>query len=222
LLTGSAAWGTISSRSDIDIIFVSTGHDVVSYRYYMPDLTGVAIRTEVGRIPISYLEKVLASGYSDEISTGLKEQISNARVLFGDTQVADQMISKFSRLKPKKKLLGEYLFQATEALANAKQALARASLVEAILSLDRFSRSIWRLLLVVRHNVGVQKDKHEMKAARAVLAPAEMEDYQVSGRIAGLDRQAALSMLLASQKVISKTFDLVGVDVSIVGDVEEK
>ncbi|MFH1220477.1 MAG: hypothetical protein V1694_08485 [Candidatus Eisenbacteria bacterium] len=221
LLTGSAAWGAVSSRSDIDIIFISRQSDFVSYRYYMPGLTDVTIRTEVGRIPLAYLEKILASGYADDISTGVREQIRNARVLLGDQQRAQEMIAGFAALKPRKKLLGEYLFLAGEALAKTRQALAEPSATKAVLWMDALSKNIWRLVLVADHQIGVQKDKHEIRAARAELDERKFADYQVSRRVAGIDKQSALTMLRAAQAVISKVLNLAGISSSIVGEIEE-
>ena len=220
LLTGSVAWGTTSSRSDIDIIFVTSDHDFVSYRYYMPELTGVAIRTEVGRIPLAYLEKVLGSGYADDITTGIREQIRNAKVLSGDQALAERTIARFASLKPKKRLLGEYLFHAREAAAEISQSLGGARLLGAMLAMDLLAKNIWRLMLVARHEVGVQKDKHEIKAARSQLGADDLARYETSRRVAGTTQAAARAALAASQKVVARVLDLAGVDVSIVGDVD--
>jgi predicted nucleotidyltransferase len=219
VITGSVASGAISSRSDIDIIFASADQATVSYRYYMPEITGVAVRTEVGRIPVAYLEQVLKSGYADEISTGVREQLRAARVLLGDRQAAQEMISRFAQLKPKKKLLGEYLYQAKQALGRARAALAAGNVTESALALDRASKNIWRLLLVARHKVGVQKDKHEIRAARQELGAAELGEYLAARRIAGADEHEARARLGATQKMVSKTLELAGVDSKIVGDI---
>lgn len=229
LLTGSAAWGTLSARSDIDIIFVTGERGVVSYRYYLPELTGIPIRTEVGRIPLAHLERVLAAGYGDDISTGLREQIRNARVLLGDAKTAESLIARFRDLKPKKKLLGEYLFQAGEALAKARESLAAEGrtgssphrVAEAALALDAFSKNLWRLLLVAKHRVGVQKDKHEIKAAKSALGEADAAAYHVSRRISDLDKQSALAALRAAERVISIVLSRAGVSPRIVGAIEE-
>jgi predicted nucleotidyltransferase len=220
LLTGSAAWGTISSRSDIDIIFISNESDAVSYRYYMPALTGISVRTEVGRIPLSYLRDILASGYSDEISTGVREQIRNARLLFGDSRLAGRLIEEFAELKPRKRLLGEYLFKAREALRKAREALSHGSRVSTMLELDEVSKNLWRLVLVSKHRTGVQKDKHELRAARSQLAESELKAYLRSKRMAGCDRQQAAKTVLAAREAISKTLDVMGIDVKILGDPE--
>jgi hypothetical protein len=220
LLTGSAAWGTVSSRSDIDIIFLSRQTDIVSYRYYLPQLTGVSIRTEVGRIPLSYLENVLASGYSEEISTGLREQLKNARILFGNLSTGNDIMSRFRELKPKKRLLGEYLHQMRTALGRAKESLEMERAVECILALDDYARNLWRLLLVAKHRVGVQKDKHEIKAARHELDGARLGGYEVSRRIDSAGDESASSVLYASRKLISKALALLGVEDKILGDPE--
>ena len=222
LLTGSAAWGTLSARSDIDIIFVTDRPGVVSYRYYLPELAGVAIRTEVGRIPLAYLEKVLASGYADDVSTGIREQIRNARAILGDREGADTVIAAFGALKPKKKLLGEYLYKAKEALGEAREALARGDRVRAILDLDTASKNLWRLLLVARHSVGVQKDKHEIKAARSSLGEVGSREYLVSRRVGDVDKESALRSLRASGRVISAVMSRAGVNPAILDAIGEE
>ncbi|HVP56558.1 MAG TPA: hypothetical protein VMU02_00560 [bacterium] len=221
LLTGSAAWGTTSSRSDIDIIFIVADSDAVSYRYYLPELAGVAVRTEVGRIPLAYLEKVLGSGYADEITTGIREQIRNAKVLFGDRDLAEKTIARFSDLKPRKKLLGEYLFEAKQALAKARGALAAGDLTEAVVSMDAMAKNAWRLALVAKHQVGVQKDKHELRAARTQLGCEDLARYEVSRRIPGIAKAQAHAALAASQQVISRVFELSGIDDRIIGDLDQ-
>jgi hypothetical protein len=220
LLTGSAAWGTLSSRSDIDIIFVVSEPGAVSYRYYLPGLTGVDIRTEVGRIPLPYLRRVLVSGYGDEISTGLREQIANGRILLGDRSLGESLISDFADLKPKKRLLGEYLHQAREALGSARRSVSADEPVGFGCALDEFTKNLWRLVLVSTHQVGVQKDKHEIRAARSKLRPNRLEAYCRSRRIAGADRGKAAASILASRKAIARALDLAGVDPRILGDCE--
>ena len=221
LLTGSVAWGATSSRSDIDIIFISAESDAVSYRYYLPELTGVATRAEVGRIPTSYLEKVLASGYADEITTGIREQIRNSKVLFGDRDLAQRTIERFAALKPRKKLLGEYLFQAREAASRAGRALDDSRLVDGFLAADLVARNIWRLVLVAAHQVGVQKDKHELKAARGHLDPASLARYEASRRISGVTAESARRALIASHIVISRVFQGAGISAGILGEVDQ-
>lgn len=220
LLTGSAAWGTLSSRSDIDIIFVVSDAGAVSYRYYLPGLADVDIRTEVGRIPLPYLKQVLASGYDDEISTGLREQIGNARILLGDEALGNSLIGDFADLKPKKRLLGEYLHHAREALGQARVSLMEEEPVGFGCALDEFTKNLWRLVLVSAHRVGVQKDKHEIRAARRTLGPSRLEAYCVSRRIAGVGRAGAAGLLRASRNAISRTLELTGVDPGILGDSE--
>jgi hypothetical protein len=220
LLTGSAAWGVVSERSDIDIIFITATPDVVSYRYYLPEMTGVEVRTEVGRVPLAYLEKVLATGYSDEITTGLREQLRNAQVLFGESQTAKQAVTRFSGLKPKARLLGEYLSRARAAFARAAEALPGTALLRALLALDEVSVNLWRLILVAKYRIGVQKDKHEIRAARGALGEHELSDYLTSRRVSGVAKSHAGRVLLGTHKTILKIFELNGIDGSIVGDVE--
>ena len=222
LLTGSAAWGTLSARSDIDIIFVTDRPGVVSYRYYLPELTGLPIRTEVGRIPLAYLEKVLASGYADEVSTGIREQVRNARTIGGARERAEKVIAAFQALKPKKKLLGEYLYVAREALAGARKSLSAGSMVDTVLQIDTASKNVWRLLLVAKHSVGVQKDKHEIKAARTSLGEEGTREYLISRRVGDVDQESALRSLQASGRVISAVLAKAGVNPAILGAVGEE
>ena len=220
LLTGSAAWGTLSSRSDIDILFVSSEPGTVSYRYYLPGLTGVEIRTEVGRIPLAYLTGVLASGYHDEISTGIREQVRNARVLLGDEDLGKSLISDFADLKPKKRLLGEYLHRAREALNQARMSSRQEDRVGFACAIDEFSKNLWRLVLVSAHRVGVQKDKHEIRAARRELNAGRLKAYRVSRRISQVDGAKSVALLGATRKVISGALALVGVEEKILGESE--
>jgi hypothetical protein len=220
LLTGSAAWGTLSSRSDIDVIFVSSGSGGVYYRYYLPGLTDVEIRTEVGRIPLTYLRRILASGYDDEISTGIREQLKNARFLLGDENLGRSLISGFSNLRPKKRLLGEYLHKCREALKRARGQGTEAGPIEIACALDESVKHLWRLILVSLHHAGVQKDKHEIGAARRELGRRELEVYRESRRISDIDRAEAGSLLSASREVLKRALALVGVGEGILGDSE--
>ena len=220
LLTGSAAWGTLSSRSDIDIVFVVSEPGAVSYRYYLPGLTDVDIRTEVGRIPLPYLKQVLAAGYDDEISTGLREQIANARVLLGNREIEDSLVTDFASLKPRRRLLGEYLHHAREALRRARSSITYEDRVGFACAIDEFTKNLWRLVLVSTRRVGVQKDKHEIRAARRTLEAAQLDTYLRSRRIAGVRRKEAGGFLRASTRAISRTLESVGVDSTILGDSE--
>jgi predicted nucleotidyltransferase len=218
LLTGSAAWGALSNRSDIDVIFVCSQSDGVSYRYYLPELTGVDTRTEIGRIPLAYLERVLKCGYSDEISTGLREQLRNARILLGDQDLGGRLIRGFAELKPKKKLLGNYMHQAGQARQKAGDALPAGRRVEFILSADDLARNLWRLILVAKHRVGVQKEKHEIRAARQELNQPDLVSYLRTRRIADADRCRADSVLRWGRMFISRALALVRVEPKILGE----
>jgi hypothetical protein len=221
LITGSVAWGPVSARSDIDIVFITHESHGVSYRYYMPRLTGIPVRTEVGRIPVSHLERVLATGYSDDISTGLREQLRNARVLFGDSDLAADITARFENLKPKKKLLGEYLLKAKQAFAKAKGLVSAKAPLNCILALDEVAQNLWRLVLVARHQIGIQKDKHEVRAARRHLSEADLATYCGSRRISAIGKEDAVGAIRAAQMMLSKMLDQAGIDAKILGELEE-
>jgi hypothetical protein len=199
---------------------VSSQPGAVSYRYYLPELTDVEVRTEVGRIPLTYLKDVLASGYHDEITTGIREQVRNARVLLGDEDLGKSLITGFAGLKPKRRLLGEYLHHAREALTRARGSSPVKDRVAFTCAVDEFSRNLWRLVLVSIHRVGVQKDKHEIRAARRELDPRTLEIYRVSRRISKVDRTGAAAVLRAAGKALSQALALVGVDNKILGESE--
>lgn len=220
LLTGSAAWGTLSARSDIDIIFVPSEPGAVSYRYYLPELTEVDIRTEVGRIPLPYLKEVLAAGYYDEISTGIREQLRNARFLLGDEKLGRSLIAGFDVLKPKKRLLGEYLHNAREALKNARAGENEKDRIRSAIAIHELAKNLWRLILVSIYQVGVQKDKHEIRAARRELAPGELESYRLARRVSNTGRTKVEAILRASRDTISRALSLVGVEDRILGESE--
>ncbi len=204
LLTGSGATGETTSRSDIDVIFITEDDHVVSYRYYMPELTPATVRTEVGRIPITYLERVLTRGYDEEISTGLKEQLRKAKVLLGDRELGEKIISGFQKLRPKRILLGNYLHEVRKSFERMNQSLKKNDLLETMISIDTFGANCWRTMLVAMHHVGVQKTKHEIRAARSLFDNEMLKAYLASRKIRGLGRADAKEALLAAHNLLSK------------------
>lgn len=205
-LTGSGATGEATPRSDIDVIFITQDDHVVSYRYYMPELTTAAIRTEVGRIPIGYLERVLSKGYDEEISTGLKEQLRKAKVILGQNQLGERIISSFQSLKPKQILLGSYIHQARQSFQKLKQALSKKDLLDSMITIDAFGSNFWRLMLVGKYAVGVQKTKHEIRAARSQFDPQTLEYYLLSRGVKGAQRSDAKNSIIAAHSLLSKIF----------------
>jgi len=206
LLTGSGATGETTSRSDIDVIFVTQNDNIVSYRYYMPELTPATVRTEVGRIPINYLERVLTRGYDEEISTGLKEQLRKAKVLLGDKELGERIISGFQNLKPKRILLGNYVHEARQSFERLKQSLKRNDPLETMISIDTLGANCWRIILVAKHHVGVQKTKHEIRAARSLFDNEMLKAYLASRKVSGLGRADAKEAILAAHNLLSKLF----------------
>ncbi|MGQ9604450.1 MAG: hypothetical protein ACUVUU_09655 [bacterium] len=203
-LTGSGATEDSTSRSDIDIIFITEDRHIVSYRYYMPQLSKATIRTEVGRIPLDYLERVLSKGYDEEISTGLKEQLRKARFLLGDKELGKRIVSSFNSLKPKQVLLGNYMHRARQSSERLKQSLKKKSLVDSMIAIDGFGANCWRILLVAKHHVGVQKAKHEIRAAYSLFDKEKLEAYLSSRGLRDLKKSDAKEALLAAHNLLSK------------------
>ena len=219
-ITGSVATGEVSSRSDIDIIFIVKEASYVSYRYYMPELTPVTIRTEVGRIPIDLLHKVLSRGYADEISTGLKEQLRKARVLKGDRKLGEDLISRFDELKPRHTLLGQYLSRSQRAFKRLARIATDAKATDALIACDELASNLWRLRLVALDRVGVQKTKHEIRAARSNLDQEQLERYLSSLRLARIDKHKARSTLQRAHRIVSKVLERIGIHAKIIGSEE--
>ncbi len=205
ILTGSVAQETASKCSDIDILFI-TDSDSVSYRYYLRRLTGIRVRTEVGRIPRSYLEEILSEGYSDEVSTGIREQIRRAVYLSGDKSLAHNYIRRFSDLKPKRSYLGELIVEAGQSLKAAKASLERRSVVTSIQKCDLASSTIWRLLFLIKHAVATQKDKHEVQCATNNLNNEELKKYYETRRVEGIDKDVAARTLKETQRLLKVIF----------------
>lgn len=219
-ITGSGATGDATSRSDIDIIFITEDEYVVSYRYYMPGLTTASIRTEVGRIPIAYLERVLTKGYDEEISTGLKEQLRKAKIIIGQNELGQRIISSFQALKPKQILLGNYIHQARQSFQKLKQALSRLDPLDSIIQVDAFGSNCWRLMLVAKYAVGVQKTKHEIKAARSFFDPKTLENYMSSRRINEVRRSDARNSILEAHRLLSRILAQLGISDKLIAIAE--
>jgi hypothetical protein len=135
-----------------------------------------------------------------------------------NTDLGRSLIARFDALEPKKRLLGEYLSNAREALERARKALAAQSRAEYACGIDEFPENLWRLVLVSTHRAGVQKAKHEIRAARGELDQEALESYGHSRRVAGTDRRKAACVLEASMKMILGTLGKVGVERSILGE----
>ena len=219
-VTGSVATGEVSSRSDIDIIFITNEPAYVSYRYYMPELTPVTTRTEVGRIPIDLLHRVLSRGYADEISTGLKEQLRRARVLKGDRKLGEDLISRFDELKPRRTLLGQYLSRSQRAFKRLARIATDVKATDAVFACDELASNLWRLRLVALEKVGVQKTKHEIRAARSNISQEQLRRYLSSLRLAKIDKQKARSTLQHAHRIVSKVLERIGIHAKIIGSEE--
>jgi len=150
----------------------------------------------------------------------LKEQLRKARVLKGDSQLGEDLILRFQKLKPRQSLLGQYLSRSQQALGRLREALRTGDAADAISGCDEFSSRLWRLLLVARHKVGVQKTKHEIRAARSSLDEDTFGQYLSSLRLGGITKDDARRILQSAHQLISIVLQRIGIHAKIIGSGE--
>ena len=161
ILTGSAAWGNVTEKSDLDILVIVNDENGVRYRYMLPKYCEVKRRTEIGYFPLSFVDQAIKRGYGNVISSRVTEQLKNGRMLYQRGCIGTDVIERCKNVEPTKSIIGALMHESKEMIKNAIiQMIKNKDNSTACINARISAELAARIFLLGKKNAYAPKHKH--------------------------------------------------------------
>lgn len=160
ILTGSAAWGNVTEKSDLDILAIVNDENGVRYRYMLPKYCEVKRRTEIGYFPLSFVDRAIKRGYGDVIPLRVREQLKNGRVLYQRERIGTDIIERCKNAGAAKSAIGFLMYKSKEMIKNAGIQIKNKDNATACIDARIAAELAARTFLLWEKNAYASKYKH--------------------------------------------------------------
>lgn len=215
ILTGSAAWGDVTEKSDLDILAIVDDNKGVRYRYMLPSYCNIKRRTEIGCFPKVFVEEKIRKGHTDIISSRIIEQFRNGRILYEKNSVGTKIIEGCKKAKPPNTTIGNLIYKSKFYIKKSKEMLKNGSYAGAVLNARKSANATGRLLIFAKEHRFTPKHKHEYRYLKKYSK--ELDVYDKIHNIDGVDETTANDVVNNALNYVKLVFEETGIEPRFAG-----